>query len=307
MTLEEATWRSTNTWYVHLIEQTGVIPVAQMAKRLGMTSIKTEGAGAVGERDAALTLGDFNTSPLQVANVYATFAAGGVRCNPLAVTALTRDDIETLPIASAECQQAIDPAVAAKVNAILSGTIDGPDPARTGAAMTLGRPATGKTGTAGEFAAAWFAGATPQLAAAVWVGDPRGGVANPLRDVTAFGTAYPEVYGGKVPGPIWKNIMATASASRPIANFPPANKTPLPAVTVPNVVGLPVDAAVGALQAAGFEVQIAPQTAALSQPLPSGYVTATTPPAGTARQSGQPVVLTLSPGSRTDLQVLQGG
>lgn len=307
MNLEQATWRSTNTYFVWLIEQTGVMPVAEMAQRLGMSSIPTTGPGAVSPVDAALTLGDFDTSPLQVANVYATLAAGGVRCDPIVVTAIVRDGLEELPVAAADCHQELDPAVAAEVNTILAGTIDGADPARTGAAMTLGRPAIGKTGTAGEFAAAWFAGATPQMAAAVWVGDPLGGPTHPLRDVVAFGEFYDEVYGGAVPGPIWKQIMATALADAPVVNFPTGNVTPLPAVAVPNVVGLPLDAALGALTAAGFTVEVAPGTLAAQQPLPPGYVTAMAPSAGTVADSGVPVVLTLSPGSRTDVVLRQGG
>lgn len=306
MNAEQATWRSVNTYFVKLIEQTGVMPVADMARRLGMTSIRTEGQGSVGARDAALTLGDFNTSPLQVANVYATFAAGGVACDPVGVTSMVRDGVENLPVATGDCRQAVDPAVAAKVNTILQGTIDGTDPARTGAAMSIGRPATGKTGTAGEFAAAWFAGATPQMATAVWVGDPRGGPGNPLREVTAFGEFYEEVYGGKVPGPIWKQIMSTSLADQPVMNFPGPTAAALPAAAVPNVVGMPLDAAVGTLSEVGLTVEIAHETAAAAQPMPPGYVVAMSPAAGTQRRLGAPVVLALSPGSRTDVVIRQG-
>ncbi len=306
MNARQATWRSTNTFFVHLIEQTGVLPVAEMAQRLGMSSIRTEGPQAVTSKDAALTLGDFDTSPLQVASVYATLAAGGVRCDPVGVISLERNGSQKLPIAEPDCQQTIDPAVAAEVNTVLTGVIDGPDEGRTGKAMTLGRPATGKTGTAGEFHAAWFAGATPQYATAVWVGDPRGGPSNPLFDVTAYGEEFPEVYGGLVPGPIWKTTMEAIHAGVPVVGFPGADKPPLPSVAVPNVVGLPLDTAAGMLTSAGFRVQIAPKTAPAAQPLPAGYVTAMNPPPGTTRDSGRPVVLTLAPGSDPTIKVRQG-
>lgn len=307
MSARQATWRSTNTYFVQLIENTGVMPVADMAGRLGMSSIRTSGPGAIGSRDAALTLGDFDTSPLQVANVYATLAAGGVRCDPVAVTAMVRDGKEQLPVADPDCQQTLDPAVAAKVNEVLTGVIDGPDEARTGKAMSIGRPATGKTGTAGEFHAAWFAGATPQVATAVWVGDPRGGPANPLRDVVAYGETLPEVYGGLVPGPIWRQTMAAAHTNLPVVAFPGADKPPLPTVTVPNVIGLPTAQAVGALQSAGFRVKVADRTQALDQPLPPGYVTAIDPPPGTPRNSSVAVTITLSPGSDLNVEVRAGG
>lgn len=305
LTAEQATWRSVNTYYVWLIEQVGVVKTADMANRLGMASITTEGPSAIGARDASLTLGDFNTSPLQVATVYATFAAGGVRCNPIGVTKLIRDGSEDLPVASADCTQVLDPVVAATLNGILTQNIDGADTLRTAAGGSIGRPAIGKTGTAGDFAAAWFAGATPQMATAVWMGDPSGGVANPLVNVTAFGQEYKEMYGGQAPAKIWQLTMSKAHEGRPVAQFPPANKPPLPSVTVPNVVGLPLDAALGVLTAAGFTAQIAPDTAIAAQQLPPGYVVAVDPPPGSARQSGTPVTLTLSPGSSTDVELRQ--
>ena len=103
---------------------------------------------------------------------------------------------------------------------MLNGVVDGNIPGRTGSAMSLGdRPAAGKTGTTNESAAVWFAGYTPQVAAAVWVGDPRGGFAFPLKDITINGNYYRQVYGGTLPGPIWKASMQVASANLPIANF----------------------------------------------------------------------------------------
>ncbi|MCB0915940.1 MAG: penicillin-binding protein [Actinobacteria bacterium] len=306
LTAEQATWRSVNTYYVWLIEQTGVLKTAEMAQRLGMDSISTEGGPEpVGPRDASLTLGDFNTSPLQVANVYATFASGGVKCNPIGVTALIRDGSEQLPVASADCTQVLDPAVAATINTVLQNNVDGSDPLRTAQGGSIGRPVIGKTGTAGDFAAAWFAGATPQMATAVWMGDPRGGVANPMVDVVAFGQFYKEMYGGQAPAQLWQQTMAAAHEGRPVAQFPPGNKPSLPSVLVPNVVGMPLDSALGALTEAGFTVQISPDTAVAAQQLPPDYVVAMDPVPGTPRKSGTPVMLTLSPGSRTDVQLRQ--
>ncbi len=306
LTAEQATWRSVNTYYVWLVEQIGVLKTAEMAQRLGMASISTEGGPEpVGPRDASLTLGDFNTSPLQVANVYATFASGGVRCNPIGVTALVRDGDERLPVALADCTQVLDPAVAATINTVLQANVDGTDPLRTAQGGSIGRPVIGKTGTAGDFAAAWFAGATPQMATAVWMGDPRGGVANPMVDVVAFGQFYKEMYGGQAPAQIWQQTMAAAHDGRPVVQFPPGNKPSLPSVLVPNVVGMPVDAALGALAEADFTVTISPDTAVAAQQLPPDYVVAMDPPPGTPRQSGTPVVLTLSPGSETDVVLRQ--
>ena len=70
--------------------------------------------------------------------------------------------------------------------------------------MSLGRPAAGKTGTTDNNTAVWFAGYTPDLAAAVWAGHPDAPSEYPMRDVTINGTYYSEVFGRSIPGPIWR-------------------------------------------------------------------------------------------------------
>ncbi len=64
------------------------------------------------------------------------------------------------------------------------------------------QPVAGKTGTTNESAAVWFAGYTPHVAAAVWFGEPRGGFAYPLKDISIKGTYYRQVFGGTLAGPI---------------------------------------------------------------------------------------------------------
>jgi membrane peptidoglycan carboxypeptidase len=76
----------------------------------------------------------------------------------------------------------------------------------TGKRAALGdRPAAGKTGTTDNYGDAWFAGYTPQLAVAVWVGYP-----DELRPMlTEFGGK--PVAGGTLPAQIWKSFMTAAA------------------------------------------------------------------------------------------------
>jgi membrane peptidoglycan carboxypeptidase len=90
----------------------------------------------------------------------------------------------------------------------------------TGRAADPGRPAAGKTGTVQDYSSAWFAGYTPELAAAVWMGDPRGGYRFPLRNVTVAGTTYPQVYGGGVPAQTWSALVRGALDGSPPRPFP---------------------------------------------------------------------------------------
>jgi penicillin-binding protein 1A len=61
----------------------------------------------------------------------------------------------------------------------------------------IGRPAAGKTGTTSDFRDAWFVGFTPDLVAAVWIGNDD---YHPMN----------ESYGGDVPARIWARFMKGA-------------------------------------------------------------------------------------------------
>jgi membrane peptidoglycan carboxypeptidase len=152
-------------------------------------------------------------TPLAMANAYATFAAHGMHCQPRVILEIRDRTNESLPVPPEKCEQVVEPNIADTVTALLTGVIDGPIQGRTGGAMSLpDRPAAGKTGTTNESAAVWFCGFTPDIAAAVWVGDPRGGFGYPMKDVTVNGKYYSQVFGGTLPGPIWQQAMESALA-----------------------------------------------------------------------------------------------
>jgi penicillin-binding protein 1A len=68
-------------------------------------------------------------------------------------------------------------------------------------------PAAGKTGTTNDYRDAWFAGVTPDLAAAVWVGHDDG-VPMP-----------PGKAGGAVSAPIWMKFVKSIYLTRPTRDF----------------------------------------------------------------------------------------
>src|SRR6185436_16838566 len=84
LSLAQATARSSNTFFVKLEAQQGVLNVADMAGRLGVALPRT-GPTAITRVDAALTLGSHDVSPLEMATMYATFAAHGVSCAPTGI------------------------------------------------------------------------------------------------------------------------------------------------------------------------------------------------------------------------------
>jgi membrane peptidoglycan carboxypeptidase len=168
-------------------------------------------------RVPTLTLGTMEVTPLAMANAYATFAAHGTYCKPVVILDIVDRDGVKLPVPDGDCKRVIKREIADTVTVMLNGVVDGTIPGRTGQAMSLEeRQVAGKTGTTNDSAAVWFAGYTPQLAAAVWVGDPRGGYAHPMKAVTIKGTYYAQVFGGTLPGPIWHDAMeATLAGTEP--------------------------------------------------------------------------------------------
>ena len=202
---------SVNTYFVGLEEQLGLCDPPEIAKAAGVK----QGNGEDFEKFPCFTLGCFDVTTLDMAVGMATFAAHGVRCDAIAITEVTDRYGKNLNVPSANCERTIDLQVADSTTAVLAGVIDGPVKGRTGQAMDLGRPAAGKTGTTDSSAAVWFVGYTPDMAAAVWVGDPRGGQKYPMKGVTINGRYYSQVFGSTMPGPIWRDSLIGALEGTP--------------------------------------------------------------------------------------------
>ena len=207
--MARATAYSVNTYFMAIEERTGLCRPVEIAESMGVR----KGNGDPLDKVPSFTLGSMEVTPLQVANAFATFAAHGSYCQPRVLLEIRDRDGELIPVPPPRCQQVIERNVADGTAALLTGVVDGPIGGRTGARMSLpDRPAAGKTGTTNENAAVWFSGFTPDIAAAVWVGDPRGGFKYPMTDVTINGRYYSSVFGSTMPGPIWKQAMEAAHA-----------------------------------------------------------------------------------------------
>ncbi len=214
--MAQATAYSVNTYFMSIEERTGLCRPAEIAESMGVRL----GNGDPLLRVPSFTLGTMEVTPLAMANAYATFAAHGVYCKPVVILDIRDRDGATIPVPGGDCTRVIKREVADNVTYMLNGVVNGSLSGRTGAAMALDkRQVAGKTGTTNDSAAVWFAGYTPQLAAAVWVGDPRGGYAHPMKAVTINGTYYSQVFGGTLPGPIWRDSMEAALAGTEPEDF----------------------------------------------------------------------------------------
>lgn len=205
ISVANATLQSDNTVYAQLILDTGVQSVADMAYKLGGIRIPPE------DVVPAMALGTASVSPLEMANAYATLAAGGIHSDPLAITKVVLPDgtvDRSAGWGKPRRQRVISDWVAYEVTKILeqnmlSGTAVG---------AYFGRIAAAKTGTTDNHADGWLCGYTPQLATAVWVGYPNAEI--PMESVHGVAIA-----GGNIPASIWHDFVAAALASAPARDF----------------------------------------------------------------------------------------
>ncbi|HEU5161387.1 MAG TPA: penicillin-binding protein [Streptosporangiaceae bacterium] len=287
------THHSVNTFFLALEKKVGLCDTVKMAERLGMRRADGSPLRPVG----SLTLGSNEVSPVRMAAAYAAFGARGRYCSPIAIKSITDANGASLRVPSADCHQAIRKGVADAVSYVLRGVLT----EGTGAGLGIGRPAAAKTGTVDNFSAAWFAGYTPDLAAAVWVGDPRGGYAHPMDSLCMDGRCYGPVYGAVIPGPIWRDTMIAALRDVPAHGFarPPSQYfrkgSGEDSERVPDVRGLSVSAAMSKLRDAGLDAEVSPETVP-SDRYRAGTVAMTSPEPGAEVDAGSSVTLYLSSG-----------
>ncbi|SFF52433.1 Membrane carboxypeptidase (penicillin-binding protein) [Actinacidiphila alni] len=209
--MPEALKKSINTYFLQLESQVGLCPIVNMATKLGLGRADGKPLNQI----ASLTLGTNEVSPLNVAAAYAAFAARGNYCTPIAIESVTTTAGKKLTVPKSLCSQAMSQNTADTINTMLKGVVDD----GTGEAANLddGRDTAGKTGTTDDRWAAWFAGYTPNMAAAVWMGDPKH--EHKMKNITIGGHYYPLVYGADGPAPIWKDAVSASLEGKPVESF----------------------------------------------------------------------------------------
>ena len=156
---------SINVGFARMTQQMDICDITRMAANLGVTT----NSGQALTPTPSIALGSQEVTPLQMASAYATFAAHGVYCRPIAIDSITDADGKPTEVPSAGCTQAMDGTAADKTAQTLTHVLS--DKTGTGKDVPLnGRQAAGKTGTTESMDNAWFTGFTPQLSTAVWLG-----------------------------------------------------------------------------------------------------------------------------------------
>jgi membrane peptidoglycan carboxypeptidase len=234
--LYTGTTQSVNVFYAQLEKKVGLCNVVHTAVDLGLTRadgtslLSNDGTQYSADNIPSFTLGSVNVSPLSMSAAYATVAARGIYCSPIAIDKIvTASGLLTVP--SAGCHVAIPSDVADAVNYILQGVLT------TGTAASVGglngREAAGKTGTSNvqngfgtPYAA--FAGYTPSLVGYVSVFNPISPTVNDLMGGSAScyqlefgGQACPgQMFGTNAPASTWHMTFDHANLG-PVTYFVP--------------------------------------------------------------------------------------
>jgi penicillin-binding protein 1A len=196
ITLRYALAQSRNIVAVKLAQEVGVDRVIEYAHRMGIK--------APLEANLSLALGSSVVSPLDQAAGYATLANQGIHIDP-SVIRLVTDSLGT-PVLDNRFPQENE-VVSAGTAYVMTSMLESVIQEGTGYPNAeIGRPAAGKTGTTSDFRDAWFVGFTPDLVAAVWLGND---------DYTPMN----ESYGGNIPARTWARFMKAALARVPKHDF----------------------------------------------------------------------------------------
>jgi penicillin-binding protein 1A len=203
VSVRDGTSRSVNGVYARLMEQLCPEKVAEMAEKLGVSPIAPD------QRVPSMALGSAEVRPIDMASAYATLANLGEYNRPTFFEEVDHRSGRPVIDESPRPERRVSAALAWQVNDILKGVING----GTGTAANIGRPAAGKTGTNQAYRDAWFVGYTPQLAVAVWMGNPRS-------QESMYDVQGRRVSGGSFPAQVWHDFMAVAMANQEVLDWP---------------------------------------------------------------------------------------
>ncbi|MFC4019714.1 penicillin-binding protein [Micromonospora sp. GCM10011542] len=268
--------RSVNTYFVPLQQQVGAENVVKVAKRLGINFRSQEDLDL--ERGAhqwgAFTLGVSQTTPLDLANAYATLAADGKYCEPIPVQEIKDPDGKKLDIAKPRCEKRFSTDVArAAVDAARCPVGDRSSTSKcTGATApkvrdVVGKPVAGKSGTTDSEKTAALVAMTRQYAVAGIMADP---------DWPQTNVKMKHNEAGGINQPVW-DTLHDAMVGKPGIQFEPPGKkiSEGDQRSIPDVKCQTVDAAKSRLKGAGFEPVVSSQK--VKSNCPPGTAAGTSP------------------------------
>lgn len=153
---------STNMVSVRLILQTGIDPVIQMCRDLGVVSPII--------KDNTIALGSTDLSVYEMVGAMSAFANGGIYIKPELILRIEDRQGKVLKDFSQTTREVVNEQVAYTMIDIMKGVVDRGTGSWVRRKYGITAEVAGKTGTSNDNSDGWFMGLTPNLVTGVWVG-----------------------------------------------------------------------------------------------------------------------------------------
>ncbi|HET6454804.1 MAG TPA: penicillin-binding protein 1A [Armatimonadota bacterium] len=189
LTMRQAVARSVNVCAVRMADQIGIDQVITYARMLGIKSPL--------DRTLSLALGASVVTPLEMCSAYGVFAANGMRAEPMSIVRINESEENKDGAVIEQNRPVVHQVLSEQTAQLMNELFRGVVTMGTGSKAGDIPDAHGKTGTTQSDRDAWWLGYTPELVAAVWVGNDD---YSPMK----------HAYGGGVCAPTWVDFMKKA-------------------------------------------------------------------------------------------------
>ncbi|MGC2863905.1 transglycosylase domain-containing protein [Corynebacterium glutamicum] len=221
MTLQDALAQSPNTAFVEMIEQVGVDTVVDLSVKLGLRSYTDEGSFD-GESSIAdymkdnnlgsYTLGPTAVNPLELSNVAATIASGGMWCEPNPIASVHDREGNEVYIDRPACERAIDAETASALAVGMSKDTVSGTAASAASMYGWSLPTAAKTGTTESNQSSSFMGFNSNFAAVPYIYND-GTSTTPLCSGPVRQCSSGNLFGGNEPAQTWFNMASNVPAA----------------------------------------------------------------------------------------------
>ena len=212
ITMRTALINSYNIPAIKMSNQYGNEKVVALAKKLGITTLVDGGAQTDANPSMALGGLTHGVTPLEMAGAFGGLANMGQFNKPVAISKILDRNGKVIFEHKPNPVQVCKPGSAYMLVNMMEDVMR----RGTGTGAAISRPCAGKTGTTSEYRDAWFVGFTPNLSAAVWIGDDNN---DSLGGMT----------GGGEPATLWHTFMAAAVQELPSEDFKRPDNFKMPA------------------------------------------------------------------------------
>lgn len=221
-TIASQTLTSSNCAFVRLSQIVGLRNVLDMAQAMGVSNDLWNAPDPLAEHPNTLNPyaiiqsygGGFGVHSLDLAAAYAALPNDGLANQAYFVDRIEDSAGNVIWSHKLTPKRVMSAQAARLVTEVLADNVRGGT--GTGARLSSGQVAAGKTGTSDDAKDLWFVGYTPQLSTAVWIGDGGTYESNMFNSGATGGT-----YAARV----WKAFMDSALQGSPVEPFIPADPT----------------------------------------------------------------------------------